>query len=176
MDTTVSVLMKENDKEYERYRATLFVPRGFSFPGRWLGIAARSGHMNLKSNTIFSINEDDLSKNTGVAGYCYSIVETVKRLEIPYPDCDLNNSQQVSLNARYLYSTDREFRSLRLKNSQFHLATCIKVRGKIRGVLVLDSTDPAAAAVTIDEAQFNSILNHSVQMLSLILEDKGDAK
>jgi hypothetical protein len=76
--------------------ATLFKFRRCDLWGWWTGIDARSGHTNTRRTTIFSLDPNDRSKNTGFAGECWWQAATLKNLALCRPGPVAPTSEQRS--------------------------------------------------------------------------------
>lgn len=133
IDTIVAQHFKEMDLDNHVYRATVFQIRGFHrLFGRWLGIAARSGENYARSNTVFSISDMKKGRNTGVCGECVRQGGNTLTVELPDPDDSAYKDKG--------FINDREFIKVNVKSVVFH-ATGVFRKGRLWGVLVLDTTD-----------------------------------
>ena len=129
------------DRSKYVYRATLFKVRPCWFCGSWLGIVARSGILYPQRTTVFSIDAKSRKHNTGIAGECWRREGQTLILELPEPSDKSTSQNTVGEYKTAGYLDDREYEMMSVYARVF-LATGIRVRGKIWGVLVLDSTDP----------------------------------
>jgi len=133
------------------YRATLFKVRRFWGFGWWLGIVARSGETYPKGSTIFCINPHTKAHNTGVAGECWWRAQnnTGECFRIELPDCRASpdDAQMASLYKTQGYVDDCEHGIISVLACYFHV-TVIRLRGRVWGVLIVDSTDTNAKPST----------------------------
>ncbi len=143
-------------EDRHNYRATLFKVRRCPGIGRWLGVVARAGEKFHRTRTIFSIDPNEHSANTGLAGECFwqrgTLMMIVPKIE---DDCD---EHQKSEYIKATHMTTREFDAMNLKSCCF-LLTCIKVDGKNWGVLSLDCDDPNALDSIIPKERTGNALN-----------------
>ena len=108
-----------------------------------LGIVARSGELFTRFKTVFSIDANVESRNTGFACECWRragetiIIEKMlpDHRAGPLPDQYVNNYKTQG------WLADQEYSRMSVKSIVF-LATGIRTNGKLWGILVLDSTDP----------------------------------
>ncbi len=155
------------DLSQYRVRATLFKKRRAWLLGCWLGAVDRSGENYRRLRSIFSVNDNIESENTGVAGLCYWTEMTVC-LEVKPVDDEPTPAQTGDYKSK-THLTDEEYDCLLLK-SCFFLATCIKVNGKKWGVLVLDTNDPnAAPSSKTMEKRRRGELEHATGLLATLL-------
>jgi hypothetical protein len=119
------------------YRATLFKVRGVWWITReWLGIVSRSGEKFDRSNTIFSIDKMKDGCNTGIAGRCwFGGGNAIIRTKLLNPDDPANYQSECSL-------SPREHAKINLKATVI-MAVGVRRKGKLWGVLVLDTDDIA---------------------------------
>ncbi len=135
---------RERDRTDHHYRATLFKVRRCPVVGAWLGIVARSGERYSQKGTVFSIHANRMEYNTGIAGECWRQEGQTLIQELPNARDAHHDSNALLQYGERGYTCDRELRSIQVRAVVF-LATGIRVKGHLWGVLVLDTTDPAKA-------------------------------
>jgi hypothetical protein len=153
------------------YRATLFRERSCWFFGRWLGVVQRSGEVYRKWGTIFSVDPDSRKYNTGFAGQCWFLANSGQAGVFHHlvPDVREDDSRKDEYMAQG-FIDEREFKGLSVPSCFFHVSE-IRRRGKIWGVLVIDSTDPSVAPKTKPEtSRQRSVLEDAVHTISLLIE------
>lgn len=142
LDYVVRRHFKKQDTENHVYRATVFSVRSCWPFGSWLGIAGRSGNRYPKRTTVFSIDPNSKEHNTGIAGECcWRNGQTIIR---QLPDASETNCPPEVIDD-YLtlgFSDRQEFKTMNVRSRVF-LATGIRVKGKVWGILILDTTDPS---------------------------------
>jgi len=142
LDYLVRRHFAKRDKSQYTYRATLFKVRSCWLSGCWLGIVARSGTRYPQRSTVFCIDAKTKKHNTGIAGECWW--QEGQTIIVPLPELD-EISPLLGTTAEYKrvgFLDDREFDAMNVRSTVF-LATGIRVRGKVWGILVLDTTDSA---------------------------------
>jgi hypothetical protein len=144
LNSAVERLFDEQNLEHYVYRATLFQAKGSWVTGRWLGAVARSGHMYRRLRTVFSIDSENAANNTGFAGECWrrngeTIISAAALPDEETPNLSVRDRAAYRKQG-YLSAVEYNAMSVR---SRVFLATGIRIRGALWGVLVLDTTDPA---------------------------------
>lgn len=153
------------------YRATLFRERSCWFFGRWLGVVQRSGDVYRKWGTIFSVDPDNHLNNTGFAGQCWFLANSGQVGVFHHLVPDVREDE--SLKEDYMvqgFIDQREFEGLSVPSCFFHVSE-IRRRGKIWGVLVIDSTDSSVEPTTPQQiSRQRSVLEDTVHTISLLIE------
>jgi hypothetical protein len=160
----------KTDDENHHYRVTLFKARKLPLVGSWLGMVARSGDKFRRLRTIFSIDAEDRSRNTSLAGECFwqgaTIIRRVDPLDESKDGEELAKAIQTYIKASFI--SQEEFDTMAAKSCVF-LITCIKLNGKKWGVLVLDSSDPEAYPSDKARKAAQADLEYSAALLSELL-------
>lgn len=145
LDNLVEAYFPERDLARHYYRATLFRVKKFKPFGKWLGIVARSGLLYTRFGTVFSIDHDKKENNTGFAGECWRREGQTIEGGIVLPDQREQppTAEQLEEYKMRGWLADVEYDVMSVKAVVLS-ATGIRVKGKIWGILVLDSTDTSA--------------------------------
>jgi len=133
------IFTDQNRNEYQ-YRTTLFKVRSFPCCGLWLGIVARSGRLYRKWRTVFSIDPNNEAHNTGFVGECWRQDGSTIIAALPAVDDNLGSAEEIDRYVKKGYLDQREYQTVQVR-SRVLLATGIRVRGRLWGILILDSTD-----------------------------------
>ena len=136
LDHSVACQFADQDRGQFQYRATLFKVFTFWPFGSWLSIVCRSGENYLRSNTILSCDRMSQNRCTGVAGEC-AWQKAIQICRITHPHTD----KEPYAIAGFLAEPERA--NFNVKSLVFFAVPITRQDGKLWGVLLLDSTDPA---------------------------------
>lgn len=127
------------------HRVTLFKYVGWAWCFRrwpwsgWLVPVERSGHTTLSGVSIFKA-PDSADNAEGIAGQAWARAKTVRVTDLP----DLANSPSLEDISRYAGKTwiATENAGRRLPKSRSLMGLPVEVKGRLWGVIVLDSRNP----------------------------------
>lgn len=157
------------DDPLDHHRLTLFRYRWFCLRrwppwGGFMVPALRSGHLTKRTNAFFRV-PDRADAVEGVVGHTYRMDAKVKVVGLPDMAAEFVSDEDLGLYSRKTFVTPEWIRKNRPKARSF-MGISVRIGGKIRWILLVDSHDPDADAVLERIARrYNTTAQHFVKLL-----------